>query len=115
MISGLIDYFAPYLIAIILFAVSHILGELAWAAAFVFIIYNKYIEGETGQSYGKKIAGTKLVRMQDGANIGGGMGIVRWICHILDGFCLVGYLWPLWDAQRQTFADKIMSTYVVKV
>ena len=28
--------------------------------------------------------------------------------------CYLGYLWPLWDAKRQTFADKIMSTYVIK-
>jgi uncharacterized RDD family membrane protein YckC len=115
MISGLIDYFVPYVIAIVLFAVSHVLGELAWLAAIVFIIWNKYVEGQTGQGYGKKIAGTRLVRVADGAVIGGGIGIVRWLCHILDGFCLVGYLWPLWDAQRQTFADKIMGTYVVKV
>jgi hypothetical protein len=25
----------------------------------------------------------------------------------------LGYLWPLWDAKRQTFADKICSTVVL--
>jgi hypothetical protein len=29
--------------------------------------------------------------------------------------CYVGYLFPLWDQQRQTLADKIMSTVVVVV
>jgi hypothetical protein len=30
---------------------------------------------------------------------------------IVDGaICYVGYLFPLWDAKRQTIADKIMST-----
>jgi len=34
--------------------------------------------------------------------------------HIVDGLSLfIGYLWPLWDKKRQTFADKIMSTVVV--
>ena len=37
-----------------------------------------------------------------------------WICHILDGVCFIGYLWPIWDAKKQTFADKIMNTYVIK-
>jgi len=31
--------------------------------------------------------------------------------HIIDGLiCNIGYLFPLWDAKRQTIADKIMST-----
>jgi hypothetical protein len=25
----------------------------------------------------------------------------------------VGYLWPLWDEKRQTFADQIMKTTVI--
>jgi hypothetical protein len=25
----------------------------------------------------------------------------------------VGFLWPLWDRKRQTFADKLMSTVSV--
>jgi hypothetical protein len=25
----------------------------------------------------------------------------------------LGYLWPLWDAKRQTFADEICSTVVL--
>jgi uncharacterized RDD family membrane protein YckC len=33
---------------------------------------------------------------------------------VLDGFCYVGYLWPLWDDKRQTFADKILGTVVVE-
>jgi hypothetical protein len=39
---------------------------------------------------------------------------VRHVCHFVDGlFCGLGYLWPLWDDRRQTFADKIMSTVVI--
>ena len=32
---------------------------------------------------------------------------------ILDAVAYVGYLWPLWDDKRQTFADKIMRTIVI--
>ncbi len=34
--------------------------------------------------------------------------------HVVDGLFYVGYLWPLWDAERQTFADKIIQTVVVR-
>ena len=33
--------------------------------------------------------------------------------HILDALTYVGFLWPLWDAKRQTFADMLMRTVVV--
>jgi uncharacterized RDD family membrane protein YckC len=116
-IGGLIDYFLPFAVAFFIeFWISFTLGSLLSLVALGWVIYNKYLEGQTGQSYGKKIAGTKLVSAKDGSLVGPGMAIVRWICHIVDGIpCYVGYLWPIWDANKQTFADKIMSTYVIKV
>ena len=52
--------------------------------------------------------------IQTGQPIGAGMGVVRAIAHFVDGIiCYVGYLWPLWDAQKQTLADKIMKTVVI--
>ncbi len=42
------------------------------------------------------------------------MAFGRDICHILDSLaCYIGWLFPLWDAKRQTFADKIISTVVI--
>lgn len=42
------------------------------------------------------------------------MSIVRQLAHVLDTLiCYLGYLFPLWDAKRQTFADKLMSTVCV--
>jgi hypothetical protein len=39
---------------------------------------------------------------------------VRQLAHIIDGaICYIGYLFPLWDAKRQTIADKIMGTICV--
>jgi uncharacterized RDD family membrane protein YckC len=73
-----------------------------------------YQDGATGQSLGKKLLNIRVVRERDGQVIGGGMGIVRQIAHIIDGIpCLIGYLWPLWDKKKQTFADKIIGTVVV--
>ncbi|APB01785.1 RDD family protein [Nocardia seriolae] len=78
--------------------------------------YLIYLEGKTGQTPGKKMLGIRLVREADGQPLGFGMAFVRRICHVVDALpCYIGFLWPLWDAKRQTFADKILSTIVVKV
>jgi uncharacterized RDD family membrane protein YckC len=83
--------------------------------AFGFGIWNYLRQGRTGQTIGKGVMGTYLVREADGQFIGGGLSIARAIVHIVDGIpCYIGYLWPLWDAKKQTFADKIMGTVVVK-
>jgi uncharacterized RDD family membrane protein YckC len=78
-------------------------------------IYNRWImQGRTGQSWGKQALSLKLLRMDNGQPIGGGMAFVRDIAHILDSLpCYIGYLWPLWDNRRQTFADKIVQTVVI--
>ena len=70
-------------------------------------------QGRTGYSIGKGVLGIKLIAESDGQPIGAGMAFVRYLCHIVDGICYIGYLWPLWDRKRQTFADKIMKTIVI--
>jgi uncharacterized RDD family membrane protein YckC len=71
--------------------------------------------GRTGQSVGKKVMGIKLVEERTGRPMGAGMCFVRELAHFLDGIAYIGYLWPLWDTKRQTFADMVMSTVVVRV
>jgi uncharacterized RDD family membrane protein YckC len=113
----LIDYFGPYLLSVLVYYwVSKGLGTLVGLAALAWGIYNSYLAGQTGQSYGKKMAGTRLISEATGTTIGGGLGIGRFFVHILDAIppCIpVGFLWPLWDSKRQTFADKILKTVVV--
>jgi uncharacterized RDD family membrane protein YckC len=114
--SALVDWAGPGLVAGLLYSINEGLGWVAWLVAFGWALYNAYLGGTTGQSYGKKWAGTRVIKANDGQLLGGGLGIGRYILHILDALpCYLGYLWPLWDAKRQTFADKIVSTVVVKV
>ncbi|WP_030263275.1 RDD family protein [Streptomyces sp. NRRL B-24484] len=87
------------------------LGALLYVGALLLLAY---LQGVKGQSLGQRAVNIRLVREADGQPMGFGMAFVRQICHVVDGFCCVGYLWPLWDAKKQTFADKIMSTVVVK-
>ena len=95
---------------------SQLLAFVCFIAAFALAVWNQLIrQGKTGQSLGKQALGLRLVRETDGQPIGFGMCFVRALAHVLDSLaCMVGYLWPLWDSKRQTFADKIMSTLVVK-
>lgn len=95
-------------------ALIALVGYLAVLAAILY--YHGYQQGETGQSPGKRVMGIKLIRKDDGHVVGGGMGIARMFIHIVDGLiCYLGWLWPLWDSERQTWTDKIMSTHVIEV
>jgi uncharacterized RDD family membrane protein YckC len=88
---------------------------LAYVAQLAFIIWQLVVQGQTGQTIGKKVQKLRLLREQDGQVIGAGLSVGRYILHIVDYLpCFVGFLWPLWDKKRQTFADKIVKTVVIK-
>ena len=88
-------------------ALVAILLELAMIGV---IIYNRIREGQTGQTVGKRVLGLALVGEGDQRPIGGGRAVVRSFAHIVE--CGIGWLFPLWDVKRQTFADKLMGTVV---
>ena len=87
---------------------------LLYVLALAFALWNVvFRQGRTGYSLGKSVLGIKLVADGSDQAIGAGRTFLRQLAHILDSFCYVGYLWPLWDERRQTFSDKIMKTAVV--
>jgi uncharacterized RDD family membrane protein YckC len=97
---------------------------LAWALfavttliALAYGIWNYGLrQGNTGSSVGKAIMKFKVVSEATGQPIGFGMSIVRQIAHAIDGaICYIGYLFPLWDAKRQTIADKLIKTICVPI
>ena len=94
--------------------ISFALGSIFWLIDVGWIIYNAMLNGTTGQSIGKKIIGLKVVNAETGELIGAGNGILRWLFHIVDSLiCYIGWLFPLWDAKKQTIADKIAKTVVL--
>jgi uncharacterized RDD family membrane protein YckC len=112
--SYLIDFVAPFLIAAILVRVWAPAGFVVYVVAVAFVIWNLVVQGITGQSVGKRLVGTMLVRLDDGEVVGPWLSIVRYIAHIVDVLPLyLGFLWPLWDHKRQTFSDKICHTVVI--
>jgi uncharacterized RDD family membrane protein YckC len=97
------------------------IGLLAqWVAVLVgwaYLIWNYgYRQGTTGSSLGKSVMKIKVVSEVTGQPVGFGMSVVRQLAHIVDAIiCFIGYLFPLWDAKRQTLADKIMTTVVLPI
>ncbi len=78
--------------------------------------YNRwFLAGKTGQSWGRKAVGIRLVSARTGQPIGAVKAFVRDLAHFLDGIIAnVGYLFPLWTAKRQTLADMAVRTVVVR-
>ncbi|CAG7600726.1 RDD family protein [Actinacidiphila bryophytorum] len=71
-------------------------------------------EGRTGLTPGKTLLRLRLVDQFDGQPVGARRAYRRRIAHALDALsCGLGFLWPLWDSRRQTFADKIARSVVV--
>lgn len=118
-LGGLIDYVAPAIvISIVTNIVANVSSGLGTAVSLILSIgwwaYLGYKSGTTGVTFGRSIAKTKLISAETGQVIGTTNGILRQLAHIVDTIiCYVGWLFPLWDAQRQTLADKIMKTVVV--
>jgi uncharacterized RDD family membrane protein YckC len=91
-----------------------ILDLIVYLALLGYTIWNRWILGGQGQSLGKRALGMMLISEETGQPIGTLNAFLRDICHIIDAIiCYIGFLFPLWDAKRQTLADKIMRTVVI--
>lgn len=93
-----------------------VLTVLIGLATFAFGIWNYlYRQGKTGATLGKSAVGIRVVSEETGQPLRMGENFARQLAHILDGLaCYIGYLFPLWDNKRRTFADMIMTTVVVR-
>ncbi len=108
----LIDFFISLVVQLVLGQISYGLGQAAGLGVF---LYFGYLTGTTGQTPGRRLVGIRVLREADGQPLGAGAGIGRAFLHILDALpFLVGFLWPIWDAKKQTFADKLIKSVVVK-
>ncbi len=80
-----------------------------------FLWYYGNFEGRQGQTIGKKSVGIKVIDAGSGEPIGFGRAIGRRFATIISGIpCYLGYLWMLWDSDKQTWHDKIVTARVVR-
>ena len=104
----------------ILFALSMVLvlalqdagSALGFAAG---IAYSVYLEGSpSGQTVGKKQMNIRVIDFDTGGPLGYGRAFLRYVCKVLSAIpCGLGYLWMLWDPQKQTWHDKLSTSVVV--
>jgi uncharacterized RDD family membrane protein YckC len=87
-----------------------------WYAVGGFVGFVYYWIGNSrGATWGKHIAKIRVVSIDNGASIGYGRGLVRHIVSYIGALAIyVGWLWMLWDKDKQTWHDKAAGSVVVK-
>jgi uncharacterized RDD family membrane protein YckC len=91
------------------FAVRQFIGIVVGVAYSVF-----FIGSGSGQTVGMRILGIRVIDVDTSGRIDYGRAFIRYIGSIVSGLaCLIGYLWMLWDPEKQTWQDKVANTYVV--
>lgn len=71
------------------------------------------LQAYAGWTPGKRTVGIVVVRDETGRPAGLVTTVLRWLAHVLDAILFIGFLRPLWNAQRKTFADSLLRTVVV--
>jgi|SRR5687767_3724586 uncharacterized RDD family membrane protein YckC len=112
-------YGIPAVIIVVVAAViNDALGVLAYVAVIIgSVVYVVYFDGgPQGATPGKRICGIKIIDMQGGGPIGYGRAFIRWLMKIVSGAVFyLGYLWMLWDKEKQCWHDKVANDVVVPV
>ncbi|MBV8861968.1 MAG: RDD family protein [Mycobacterium sp.] len=81
-------------------------------ATLLTLVNRAVVPAMTGWSLGRALAGIAVVR-PDGTSAGIGRLTCRELAHVLDTLsAFVGWLWPLWDPHKRTFADLLLRTEV---
>ena len=96
------------------------LGGLLWLGALVLGLLNIVVlQGITGQSIGKKLVGTRLVKVQTGQPVGIGFAFLRILVASFAGaftcnlYSLIDYLFPAFDSRKQRITDKMLGLTVL--
>jgi uncharacterized RDD family membrane protein YckC len=79
------------------------------------IAYEIYFIGSpSGQTPGKRALGIRVVDFATGGPIGYGRSTLRLIGRYISAVvCYLGYLWMLWDREKQCWHDKMANDVVV--
>jgi uncharacterized RDD family membrane protein YckC len=121
--AGFWQRFGAVLIdGILLAVIGFILGAALKGAGsalalLIGIAYFVYLEGgPTGQTLGKKALGIRVISFDTGGSIGYGRAFIRYIGRIVSAVVIyIGYLWMLWDKEKQCWHDKFAGDVVVPV
>ena len=85
-----------------------------WIALAATIAYYVGCEGHDGQTLGKRALRIRVADIDTGAPIGYLRALVRYLASLVSALAIyLGYLWMLWDPERQTWHDKLSRSVVV--
>lgn len=89
-----------------------VLETLSFLATLAYFVY---LEGSpSGQTIGKRATGIRVIDFNTGQPIGYVRALGRnLIAFFISTIFLLGYLWMLWDKEKQTWHDKAVSSVVV--
>ena len=119
-LTALVDYVAPSIIVGIIQAAvqSFVLSLLVGIIPLGYAIFILIQQGETGQTPGKRLFGTKLVSeatlQPPGVGVSLGRYFITWLGFVT--YCVanvIDALFPLWDPKKQRLVDKVFKTVVI--
>lgn len=93
--------------------------ELGGAGAFVvFVLSLAYFTGceggKRGQTLGKRAVGVRVIALDTGRSIGYRRAALRWFGRFVSTIVFfLGYLWMLWDSEKQCWHDNLANDVVV--
>ena len=96
-------------------ATSYTTGSLVGLV--VAIVYFTVLIGSSrGQTLGQMALGIRVIDFNTGGPIGYGRAFIRWLVSLISAFVIfLGYLWMLWDKEKQCWHDKAANDVVVPV
>lgn len=88
-------------------------GLLCFALGLAYQWY--FLTRHQGQTPGKMLLNLRVVKT-DGGRLTDADAVLRYLGYVLNGLALgLGWLWAVFDPNRQGWHDKLAKTYVVKV
>ncbi len=120
--AGVIDYGITWFLPAKLLG-THFPTLTLWLVAILIGFNSGFMQGRTSQSLGKRILGLRTIRSEvdthSGEPLAGYPGVLRCLLraalHAVDAaFCFIGFLRPLWNLRRETWADSLVNTLVIR-
>ena len=110
--ASFIDGILLVVVSLILRALLHGIGS--GLTLLIEIGYFTYFHGNTGQTPGDAALSIRVVDRSTGEPIGYGRAFLRWLVSLVSALVLfIGFLWMLWDSEKQTWHDKVANDVVV--
>jgi len=74
-----------------------------------------FLVGTTGQSWGRRVVGLKVVSIEGGPiGFWRSLGRNLFAAFISGPILYLGFLWVIWDGEKQAWHDKVFRTYVLR-